>query len=451
MIPVEKNKEYTVKIDTVSSDGSGIAHIDNFAIFIPQTVSGDTAKIKITDVKKRFAHGRLEQIITPSQKRREADCPHYENCGGCQLRHIKYEEQLNIKKEIVENAMRRIGGFSDFSAEEIVGMDNPVRYRNKMVFPVGNKNGGTVCGFYARKSHDIIPLTDCAIGDKTNKDIIDAVLSYINENNITAYDGANGIIRRIFTRTSYTTQEIMVVISANAKSLPHSEKLVEKLISVSDKITSIILNINTNKNEPLITDRNVTLWGNDRITDTLCGVKFSISPQSFFQINPVQTEKLYTRALEYAAIDKTMSIMDIYCGIGTISLCAAKTAKSVIGVEIIEKAIDDAKKNALANGIANTRFFADSAENIVPRLIERGETPDVVILDPPRKGSDEKTLSAIVKAQPVRIVYVSCNPATLARDARFLADNGYKITRASSFDLFPHTTHVETVVLMTKK
>ncbi|MGN0108426.1 MAG: 23S rRNA (uracil(1939)-C(5))-methyltransferase RlmD [Hominilimicola sp.] len=450
MIPVEENKEYTVTIEAVSSDGNGVAHIDGFAVFIPQTAQGDVIKIKIEDVKKRFALASLTEIITPSDKRQKPGCEHYEKCGGCQLRHIKYEEQLKIKKNIVENAMRRLGGFEGFNIEEIVGMENPARYRNKMVFPVGNINGEIVCGFYAPKSHDIIPLLGCAIGDEINIAVNKAVIAYMNENSVSAYDEKThtGIIRRVFTRKSFSTGEIMVVISANAKTLPRREKLTTKLRKISDKIVSIILNVNTKRRSAVITNENVTIWGADRIGDTLCGVKFMISPQSFFQVNPIQTERLYTRAIEYADLDKSMSVMDIYCGIGTISLCAARQAKNVIGVEIVEKAIADAKENAENNGIENAVFYADSAENIVPKLISQGEAPDVVILDPPRKGSDESTLSAIIKAQPKRIVYVSCNPATLARDARFLADNGYCITHSSAFDLFPHTAHVETVVLM---
>ena len=452
MIPVEKSKEYTVTIEGVSSDGNGVTHIDGFAVFVPQTVEGDVVKIRIEDVKKRFALASLTEIITPSDKRQKMDCEHYEKCGGCQMRHIKYAEQLKIKKNIVENAMRRLGGFEGFTAEEIVGMENPERYRNKMVFPVGSIGGENVCGFYAQKSHDIISLTDCAIGDEINIAINNAVIEYMNENGVSAYDEKThtGIIRRVFTRKSFSTGEVMVVISANAKTLLRREKLISKLRNISDKIVSIILNINTKRRGAVITDENVTLWGADRISDILCGVNFMISPQSFFQVNPIQTEKLYTRALEYAQLDKNMSVMDIYCGIGTISLCAAKQAKQVIGVEIVEKAIVDAKENAENNGIENAVFYADSAENIVPKLIAQGETPDVVILDPPRKGSDEATLTAIVKAQPKRIVYVSCNPATLARDARFLADNGYTISHASAFDLFPHTAHVECVVLMSR-
>ena len=449
---VEKDKKYIIDIEAISSDGNGIAHVDGFTIFVPGAAAGDVSEVVITKVKPRFAYGKITRLITPSRDRVNPICQIYENCGGCQLQHISYEAELREKKNIIENAMKRIGGFGAFRITDIIGMDNPVRYRNKAIFPVGYVKGKAVCGFYAMKSHDIIPLDDCMIGDELNRDINNAVIKYMTENNVSAYDEVthSGVIRRVFTRKSFSTGDMMVVISANAKKLPQSENLVEKLKGVSDRIKSVILNINTKRNNFLITEENVTLWGLDRIEDTLCGIKFEISPQSFFQINPIQTEKLYSKVMELADIDKTMSVMDIYCGIGTISLCAAKQAGKVIGIEIVERAIDDAKKNAENNGIDNAEFFADSAENIVPKLINQGERPDVVILDPPRKGSDEATLSAVVTAQPKRIVYVSCNPATLARDAAYLAKKGYEINDAYGFDLFPKTMHVESIVLMSR-
>lgn len=447
---IEKNKDYTITVESVSSDGSGVAHINGFAVFIPQTVNGDMARIRIVKVNKTFAYGRLLELLIPSLKRCDAACAVYKRCGGCQLRHVRYEEQLAIKKDIIENAMRRIGSFTEFTADGVVGMDSPDRYRNKMVFPVGDCADGVICGFYAQRSHNIIPLEDCALCDELCGDINSAVIAYMNECGVRAYDEErhSGVVRRVFVRKSFSEDEFMVVMSANADNLPHREKLVRRLRLVSDRIVSVILNINKEKNNLVLGKKNVTLWGRDRICDTLCGIKFMISPQSFFQVNPVQTEKLYAKVLELADLDGTQTVMDIYCGIGTISLCAARKAKRVIGVEIVKQAIEDARENALNNGIENVKFYADSAENIVPKLIAQGEAPDTVILDPPRKGSDEATLGAIARANPQKIVYVSCNPATLARDARFLADNGYIITSAQGFDLFPHTTHVETVILM---
>lgn len=450
METVEKNKEYTFKIESVSSEGHGVAHIDGFTVFVPQTAAGDTVRAVITDIQKRFARAHVTELILASQDRCEPECINYGQCGGCQLRHIRYDIQLEIKKQSVESAMQRIGGFTDFKVNEIIGADTSLRYRNKMVFPVGEINGETVCGFYAPKSHDIIPLGDCALGDELNVKIIDAVKEYMNQNNITAYNEKthHGIIRSIFTRKSFSDDEIMVVICSAVNKLPEYEQLVEKLRKTSDRISSIILNINTGN--LTLSNKNVTLWGNDTIFDTLCDMKFEISPNSFFQINPAQTEKLYHKAIDFAQLDKNTRIMDIYCGIGTISLYAAQTAKSVIGIEIVEQAIKDAKKNAKLNGIDNAEFYADSAENIVPRLIAEGRHTDVIILDPPRKGSDKKTLTAIVNSEAKRIVYVSCNPATLARDTQFLAEYEYKITRSAVFDLFPHTCHIETVILMEK-
>lgn len=453
MNPVEKNKEYTVKITSVLADGNGIGHINGYAVFVPKTAVGDTVKILAVKVNKNYAYGKVIEIIEPSATRTSDTCKHSKRCGGCQLRHIDYTAQLDIKRGIVEDAMQRIGGFTDFKLDDIVGAENCDRYRNKMVFPVGEVNGKTECGFYAMRSHDIIPLEDCLLGDELNSAINRAVLEYMAECNVGAYDEKThtGTVRRVFTRKSFATGEIMVVISANARSLPKREKLIKKLRTVSDRIVGVILNINTKRNNLVITAENVTLWGKAVISDVLCGIEFEISPESFFQVNPIQTEKLYNKALEYAETDKSLTVMDIYCGIGTISLCAAKNAKSVIGVEIVERAIENARQNAIRNGISNTVFYADSAENIVPKLIDNGETPDVIILDPPRKGSDEATLGAIVKAEPKRIVYVSCNPATLARDAKFLTEYGYEISASASFDLFPNTTHIETVMKLVRK
>lgn len=449
-----KNEEYTVEITDVSSDGNGICRIDGYTVFVPQTVTGDKARILIVKANKGYGYGRIIEIIEPSPRRIAPVCAAYKRCGGCQLMHIDYEYQLCVKTGIIENAMRRIGGFHDFKLSDMCGTDEPYRYRNKMIFPVGtDKSGEVICGFYAQRSHDIMPLDDCIAGGEFNAGIISAVKEYMRENDVKAYDEKThtGVIRRIFTRVSRKYGSIMVIISANGGNIPNKKSLINKLREKSDKITGIILNINKKKTNLVLGEENITLWGRDTLTDSILGLDFKISPHSFYQINPVMTERLYSKALEYAALDGGESVMDIYCGIGTISLCAAKKAKHVTGVEIVEKAIENARENALLNGIDNADFYASSAEEIVPKLIENGEKPDVVILDPPRKGSDEKTLSAIISAQPERIVYVSCNPATLARDARFLCDNGYSITDSCGFDMFPNTVHVETVVLLQRQ
>lgn len=351
---------------------------------------------------------------------------------------LNYDAQLEFKKNTVHDALKRIGGID--KDVNIIGMDEPYYYRNKTVFPI-DKNGDW--GFYRERSHDVIPLTDCVIGDSLNKKIMNAISGFIKKHNISVYDELThkGIIRRVFIRNSKSA--FMVVISANADDIPHKNELTSLLRSISPKISGIILNINKKRTNLVLGDKNITLWGKDRLSDTLCGLEYKISPHSFFQINPIQTEKLYNTAIDFADISKSDTVMDIYCGIGTISLTAAKSAKAVIGVEIVPQAIENAKENAIRNKITNAEFYCSAAEDIVPELIEKGKKPNIVILDPPRKGSDEKTLSAIALAKPERIVYVSCNPATLARDAKFLCENGYYVHKVTAVDMFPHTVHVE--------
>lgn len=445
IIPVEKNREYIVTIEALSSEGSGIGRIDGYTLFVPQAVSGDKARILVLKTKTSYGYAKVLELITPSEKRAVPPCPHFSKCGGCQLMCLNYEEQLDFKKNIVRDALKRIGGID--TDIDIIGTDNPYRYRNKMVFPIDFRGDW---GFYRERSHDVIPLKDCLLGDILNSEIMNAVSEYIKKYNVSVYDEKNhkGIIRRCFIRN--TADEAMVIISANADRLTHEDALVAAIRGISPKITCIILNINKKRTNLVLGDKNVTLFGKNRLPATLCGLEYEISPHSFFQINPIQTEKLYKTAIEFAEISANDTVMDIYCGIGTISLTAAKHAKSVIGVEIVPRAIEDAEENALRNGIENAKFYCAAAEDIVPALIKDGAAPDIVILDPPRKGSDEATLSAIVSAAPKCIVYVSCNPATLARDARLLRENGYEVKKVTAVDMFPQTTHVECVVLMEK-
>ncbi len=449
MIPVEKSKQYTAEITAVMSDGRGVARIDGYTVFVPYTVAGDTARFTVTETKPRFASARLEEIVSPSADRVTPACGAYTECGGCQLMHMSYEAQLREKRAVIENAMRRIGGFDNFKLAGMTGMDNPFRYRNKMIFQTGGADE-PLCGFYKKGSRSVTAIDDCLLGDEINGDIIRAVLDYMRKTGVPSYDGKNGLIRGIFTRKSVCTGEIMVVIPVNARSLPRTDELVKNLRAVSGKITSVILNVNTKSGAVALGNKNIALFGKNTITDSLCGVKFEISPQSFYQINPVQTEKLYRKAVELAA-PNGKNVMDIYCGIGTISLCAAETAEKVIGIEIVERAVKDARRNAEINGIKNAFFYAGDAEKLVPRMLKDGERADTVILDPPRKGSDALTLAAIADAAPERIVYVSCNPATLARDAKYLAGRGYAIKEAHGFDMFPHTAHVETVIQMMRE
>jgi 23S rRNA (uracil1939-C5)-methyltransferase len=450
---IENGAEYELEIESVSSDGNGVAHIDRLAVFVPFTAAGDIVKARIKKVQKSYAEAEVTELLSPSPLRTKPECPYYYECGGCELLHMNYEAQIEAKKGTIENAMRRIGGFADFSLDEMLKMDEPVRYRNKMIFHAGLDDGRIVFGFYAPKSHRVIPMGDCISGDRANGAVISAVTEYMEETGLTPYDErtGRGAVRMIFTRRAKISDELMVVIGVNGRGLPQSALLTEKLLKADKNVKSIILNVNNSRHSHNLGVKNITLYGTDHIEDEISGVRFRISPNSFFQVNPIMTKKLYEKAIGFAELDSSKTVLDIYCGIGTISLLAAKKAKSVIGVEIVEKAIEDAKKNAEMNGIDNALFYAKSAESIVPRLIEDGARPDTVILDPPRKGSDKATLAAILKAEPERIVYVSCNPATLARDARIIADGGYRIEKACGADMFPGSCHVETVVLMARE
>lgn len=450
---VEKNKHYDIEITGVSSDGNGVCKVDGFTVFVPMTVTGDKGEIVLVKVLSKYAIGRMLDITTPSPIRQDPKCPVFKRCGGCHLQHIKYENQLEIKGGFIEDAMQRIGGFENLKCDEVIGMENPYRYRNKCIFPIGtDRNGEIVSGFYASRSHDIIAIDDCMAGVLENELIVKAVKEYMAETGVMPYNEENhtGLVRRVFIRDGRANGEIMVVVSVNGKNIPQKEKLVSKLTAVSDKIVSIYININETRTNNVLGMENKLIYGKAEIEDTLLGIKFKISPHSFYQINPYMTEKLYGKALEYANITDKDNVLDVYCGIGTISLAAAKSAKHVTGIEIVEQAIRDAKSNAKNNGITNADFFADSAENAVPKLIEGGMKPDVVILDPPRKGSDEATLRAIAKAQPKRIVYVSCNASTLARDAKYLSSLGYIPAAVTGVDMFPNTCHVETVVLLSQ-
>ena len=429
----------------MSSDGSGIAKISGYTLFVPQTLPGDFCELLILKTKSSYGYAKALNILTPSEFRTTPPCPHFSKCGGCQLMMCGYEYQKQLKKEFLEAALLRIGGVEP--EIEFIGADDPLRYRNKMVFPLSPDGSW---GFYRERSHDVIPLSDCLLGDEINKNIMNTVSDFIKRNNIPIYNEEThtGIIRRVFIRN--TKENLIIVISVNSDYLPKSKKLVDELITISDRISGIILNINKKRTNLVLGEKNILLWGRDTLSANLCGLKYEISPESFFQINPSQTEKLYLKALEFADISENDTVLDIYCGIGTITLSAAKRAKSAIGVESCKEAVDNAKENAVRNNIYNAQFYCEKAENLVPMLIKDGIKPDIVILDPPRKGSDPETLLSIVSAAPKKIVYVSCNPATLARDIKLLGENGYAVRKAAAVDMFPQTVHVETVALLTK-
>ncbi|MCM1263162.1 MAG: 23S rRNA (uracil(1939)-C(5))-methyltransferase RlmD [Butyrivibrio sp.] len=468
----QKNDIVTVKIEDIGNDGEGIGRIDGYALFVKDAVIGDTVEARITKIKKNYGYARLEKVITPSSFRVEPRCTFHRQCGGCQIQAMAYEKQLEFKHNKIRNNLIRIGGFApeyvDAVMEPIIGMRNIWHYRNKAQYPVGyDRNGNLVAGFYAGRTHDIIHNTDCAIGGRENKQILETILTYMKENNVPAYHEATGegLIRHILIRTGFASGEIMVCLIINGKTLPLEKALVEKLtqIELGEKhIASISVNVNTERNNVIMGKETRTLWGKDYIEDSIrilesadgeekiAGeVKFHISALSFYQVNPEQTEKLYSIALDYAGLTGNETVWDLYCGIGTISLFLARYAKQVYGVEIIPQAIEDAKENARINGIGNAEFYVGKAEEVLPEKYEKdGIHADVIVVDPPRKGCDEKCLETMLAMQPERIVYVSCDSATLARDLRVLADGGYEVKRVRGVDQFGGTVHVETVIMM---
>ena len=457
-------------------DGEGIGKVDGFTFFVKDAVIGDRAEVKVMKVKKGYAYARLMNIIVPSPNRREPVCKYHRQCGGCQIQALDYKAQLAFKENKVKNNLNRIGGFSGELLEQvmepIVGMESPFSYRNKAQFPIGtNKNGEPVAGFYAGRTHTIIPNTDCALGVKENKIILEILLDYMKKYKIMPYNETTGkgLIRHILIRKGFTSGEIMVCIIINGERLPQEDKLVEALKKVKG-MTSISVNVNKENTNVIMGRICHTIYGQDTISDVIhmrsiesidagkevvhsddSGITFAISPLSFYQVNPVQTEKLYSLALDYAGLNGTETVWDLYCGIGTISLFMAKRAKQVYGVEIVEQAVMDARKNAQRNHIANAQFYVGKAEEVLPELYEKeGIYADVICVDPPRKGCDAACLETIVKMAPKRIVYVSCDSATLARDLKYLCANGYALRRGRAVDLFAQTVHVETVVLLSQ-
>ena len=489
----EKNQILTVEIVDITSEGEGIGKIDGYPFFVKDAVIGDKAEIRVTRVKKNYAYGRLEKVLTPSPFRVDARCAFHKQCGGCQIQAMSYARQLQFKESKVRNNLIRIGGFRpefiDRIMEPIVGMEEPFYYRNKAQYPIGeDKEGKPIAGFYAGRTHSIIANTQCDLGVVENKEILEIILSYMRENHVSAYNEitGKGLIRHVLIRKGFSSGEIMVCLVINFKAaktgkgdksgkagegegskmsgcsyLPAQEKLVEALSKVSG-MASVSVSINVEKTNVIMGKEIHTIWGKDTIEDTIHvrdvennfadtgrGITFDISPLSFYQVNPVQTEKLYSLALSYAGLTGKETVWDLYCGIGTISLFLAKDAKQVYGVEIVPQAIEDARKNAENNGIGNTQFFVGKAEEVLPEKYEKeGIFADVIVVDPPRKGCDAECLDTMLKMKPERIVYVSCDSATLARDLKVLCDGGYEVKQVRAVDMFPMTVHVESVILM---
>jgi 23S rRNA (uracil1939-C5)-methyltransferase len=457
-LPLAKNEEYEMLIEDIASDGSGIGHLFGMTVFVKDAVVGDFAKVKIIKLKKTYAYARLMEIIKESDDRVTPRCGIAKRCGGCTLQQLSYEAQLEYKWNKVKNCLYRIGGISN--PEELMekpayGMENPFHYRNKAQFPVGrDKNGKVVSGFYAGRSHDIVDTESCVIGAPVNDEIMAIVRDYIEQNSVSTYDETTGkgLVRHVLIRVGFTTGEIMVCVVINGSSLPNSDYLIEKLTNIP-KMTSIVININRENTNKILGEKCKTLWGQAFITDYIGDIKYRISPLSFFQVNPVQTKVLYDKALEYADLKGDEIVWDMYCGIGTISLFLAQKAKKVYGVEIVPDAIVDAEKNAEINHFTNTEFFVGKAEEVVPEKYGTGDSEykaDVVVVDPPRKGCDEVLLDTLARMSPQRIVYVSCDPATLARDIKILSEKGYSLKKAAVVDQFCHSVHVETCALLVK-
>ena len=462
---MNKNDIVTVEITDIGVSGEGIGHVDGYTLFIKDAVIGDVVEAKVMKAKKNYGYARLMKVITPSEYRVEPKCAFARRCGGCQIQEMSYDRQLVFKDQKIRGNLERIGGFTkdqiDTVMQPVVGMEHPFGYRNKAQFPFGtDKEGNPITGFYAGRTHDIIANTDCALGVEQNKEILEIILQYMRENKIKSYDEktGKGLIRHALIRYGFKTKEIMVCLVINGKKLPKAERLIEKLIQI-EGMTSITISPNTRRDNVIMGDSYEILWGQGYITDYIGNVKYQISPLSFYQVNPVQTEKLYGLALEYADLKGDETVWDLYCGIGTISLFLAQKAKQVYGVEIVPQAIDDAKENAKINAIDNAEFFVGKAEEVLPEYYaeyereHNGETAhaDVIVVDPPRKGCDETLLETIVKMQPEKVVYVSCDSATLARDLKYLCANGYEIRMCRGVDQFPQSVHVETCVLLSRK
>lgn len=450
---VNKNEDYIVNIVGEGYEGEGVARIENFPIFIQGALLNEKIKIKIVKVNKNFAFGKIIEIIETSEARREPFCAVYKTCGGCNLQHYDYEAQLEFKTNRVNDCLKKIGKLTDIKVNKCLGMEEPFRYRNKVMLPVRGTQNQVLIGFYSPRSHDITDINTCHIQHIQGDETIEVVKGWMKENHIEPYNEANhsGIVKHIMIRKGFKTKEVMVVVVTRGKEIPAKEALIEGLRENIDGVVSIIQNINKDKTNVVLGLENITLWGKDTIEDYIGEFKFKISPLSFFQVNPDQTEVLYSKALEYANLTGNETVFDAYCGTGTISLFLSQKAKKVYGVEIIPEAIENAKENAKANNIDNAEFFVGKCEEVIPQLIEKCASAEVVVVDPPRKGCEKSLLEALVKMNPERIVYVSCDPTTLARDLAILGERGYETKEVQPVDMFSHTSHVETVVLMTKK
>ncbi len=452
MASLKKNDLITVNIEGMTAEGSGVARHEGMAIFVPNSAPNDYLSVRIIKLSKNYAVGKIHQVITPGDGRIKPDCPSYPKCGGCTFRHLDYAEECRIKLQRVNDAMQRIGGV-EIQAEEFIAAEHPDRYRNKAQLPFGKEGSHAVFGFYAERSHRIIPFSDCRLQPEIFNAIAQATANFINDTPNDIYDETTGKgrFRHLYIRRGFATGEIMVCAVVNSNGLAREDEFIKRIRAVSPEIKSIIINTNREKTNVIMGAKCRTAWGNDTISDILCGVKFEISPLSFYQVNREQAEKLYNRGREYAGLTGKEVLFDIYCGTGTIGLSMAASAGRLYGIEIIHDAVENARKNAEANGIENAEFICADAAEGAKQLKERGISPDVVVIDPPRKGCSSEVVALIDEMSPERVVYISCDPATLARDIARFAEFGWKAQKLTAVDMFPRTANVETVVLLSRE
>ncbi len=450
-IPVNKGNVVEGEIIDISHEGKGVVKLEGYTIFTEGGLIGDKVSVKITETKKNYSLGKTLEILEPSKYRVDTKCNIADYCGGCPLQGLDYSMQLEFKTNKVKNDLKKIGGLEDVIINHIIGMDNPNRYRNKVQIPVGIENGQPVIGFYKKESHEIANIDICKIQHEVADKVVEVIRKYIEEFKIEPYDNktSKGLLRHIIVKNSFKTGDTMVVLVTNGNTLPYSDELVKMLKNKIPELKSVIQNINTKKTNLVMGTKSQIIYGKDKIVDYIGELKFNISAESFFQVNPVQTEVLYNKALEYADLKGNETVFDIYCGIGTISLFLAQKAKKVYGIESVSQAVKDAKENARINEIENVEFHTGNAEEIFPKLYEKGIKADIVVVDPPRKGCDPQVIDTIIKMKPKKVVYVSCNPSTLARDLKVLSENGFRVIEVQPVDMFPNTPHVESIILMT--
>lgn len=467
-LPVQKNDEAVIDIIGMNHDGEGVGRVEGFTLFVPGALPGEKVRVKVLKTKKQYGYAKLLDIAQASPDRIAAPCAIYDQCGGCQIQHMSYEAQLGWKRQHVVDVLERIGKLSvngdDGTSVDLphvqgvvvhptLGMSEPWRYRNKAQVPIGVTEGGLVGGFYARGSHRIVDMNTCLIQDERNDEVVARVKEIGRMLGISAYneETGRGLLRHVVVKTAFRTGEMMLVLVTNGRDIPHADAWIGSIREHIPHVASICQNVNTKRTNVIFGDETRVLWGRDVIYDYIGNVQFAISARSFYQVNPVQTEVLYSKTVEYAGLTGKETVIDAYCGIGTISLFLAQHADQVYGVEIVKEAIDDARSNALLNEMRNVKFEVGASEDVIPAWKEQGITADVIVVDPPRKGCDPRLLDTILEMKPERVVYVSCNPSTLARDLRILEDGGYKTVEVQPVDMFPHTVHVECCSLLVRK